>query len=444
MLPVFAYADWVKPAGGSGLSILKGTYTDGYLCKYTATGTLLDCNVNPSTYQTAISFGTGVETALGIAPNTSGGFLTTGNAAVTLSPLTGYTIGSGGDTVGATDTILVAIQKLAGNYNASFPACTAGSGDCAINVTPNSAALACASGYACFGTGATGVLPYFKTAGGTTYQLSTLDGTETLTNKTITAPLATLARVDGHAALNLTAAQVSGTVIRNTGQALADVNHNLPQAAEGYNFIAYVGTTLAATNYWRFTADSSPQDYICLDGTCGKTYVSVDTPTMGDTLTCYTEQMSGTGLKNEADLGIGTSSDTSVKNTVAVEFDIAGTGYSKAIAETAPGNDTIPQNKYGAVAFEIGADGTIDAIEASANATGYDSAVLAIAGIPAVAASHTRLGTVTAMSTDAGGFVFGTTALNAANTTVAYTDATVYTPSFGWVCITGKGTWTTD
>jgi len=253
-----------------------------------------------------------------------------------------------------------------------------------------------------------------------------------------------LIRVDGHTALSpATAAQVTGTVIRNTGQALADVNHTLPQAAAGYNFVAFVGTTLAATNYWRFTADASPQDYMCLDGTCGKTYVSVDTPTMGDTLTCYTEQISGTGIKNEADLGIGTSANTSVKNTVAVEFDIAGTGYSKAIAETAPGNDVIPQSKYGAVGFEIGADGTIDAIEASDNATGYDSAALAIAGIPAFAASHTRLGTVTATKSD-GNFTFGTTALSAANSTVAYTDATVYTPSYGWICITGKGTWSTD
>jgi hypothetical protein len=296
--------------------------------------------------------------------------------------------------------------------------------------------------------------PFFVPAGPTqarTYTFADADmtivgttDTQTLTNKTLTAPITTLARVDGHTGLSLSAAQVSGTVIRNTGQALADVNHTLPQAAEGYSFIAFVGTTLAATNYWRFTADNSPQDYMCLDGTCGKTYVSVDTPTMGDTLTCYTEQISGTGLKNEADLGIGTSAATAVKNTVAVEFDIAGTGYSKAIAETAPGNDTIPQNKYGAVGFEIGADGTIDAIEATDNATGYDSAALAIAGIPAVAAAHTRLGTVTAMSTEAGGFVFGTTELSAANTTVAYTDAAVYTPSYGWICITGKGTWSTD
>jgi hypothetical protein len=286
--------------------------------------------------------------------------------------------------------------------------------------------------------------PYVQT--GSWITPATVTGAETLTNKTLTAPITTLPRVNGSTALSLTAAQVSGTVIRNTGQALAAVNHGLPAAAAGYNFIATVGTTLAATNYWRFTADTSgtPDDFMCLDGTCGKTYVSVDTPTMGDTLTCWTDQVSSTGLKNEADLGIGTSANTAVKNTVAVEFDIAGTGYSKAIAETAPGNDTVPQNLYGAVAFDIGANGTIDAVEASANATGYASGALAIAGIPAVEAAHTRLGTVTAISTEAGGFVFGTTALNAANTTVVYTDAAVYTPPFSWICITGKGTWTTN
>ena len=274
------------------------------------------------------------------------------------------------------------------------------------------------------------------------------DEAQTLTGpKTLVAPLSTLPRVDGSAAISpLSAAQVSGTVIRNTGQALTDVNHTLPQAAAGYNFIAFVGTTLAATNYWRFTADASPQDYMCLDGTCGKTYVSVDTPTMGDTLTCYTEQMSSTGLKNEADLAIGTSAATAVKNTAAIEFDIAGTGYSKAIAETAPGNDVIPQGKFGAVGFEIGVDGTIHAMEAADNATGYDTAALALAAAQAVAltdANHTRIGYVTASKSD-GDFTFGTTELGAANTTVAYTDVAVYTPPFGWVCIIGKGTWITD
>lgn len=35
------------------LDLLKGTYTNGYLCTYTTTGTLLDCNTNPASFQTA-------------------------------------------------------------------------------------------------------------------------------------------------------------------------------------------------------------------------------------------------------------------------------------------------------------------------------------------------------------------------------------------------------
>jgi hypothetical protein len=272
-----------------------------------------------------------------------------------------------------------------------------------------------------------------------TSTLSSLAGTETLTNKTITAPYITLPVVDGHTGLSLSAAQVSGTIISNAGQALADVNHTLPAAASGYNFIGFVGTALAATNYYRFTAATAAT--MCLDGTCGKAYVTIDTPTQGATVACYTAQVSSTGLKNEGDLAIGT--DTTAVLTAALEFDIAGTGYAKASAETEPGNDVIPQGKYGAVALDIGADGTIDAVEATDNATGYDSSALALAGLPAVAASHIRIGTVTATKSD-GDFTFATTALNAANTTVAYADTAVYTLPYNWICTTGSGTWVTD
>lgn len=112
-------------------------------------------------------------------------------------------------------------------------------------------------------------------------------------------------------------------------------------------------------------------------------------------------------------------------SSIAFTYTVNGTVYSKAAvsAGTAPGNDVVPQNKYGAVAFDIGSDGTIDAIEAADNATGYASAALAIADIAAVAADHVRMGTVTAIKTD-GAFTFGTTALNAANSTVAYTSTT--------------------
>lgn len=121
-------------------------------------------------------------------------------------------------------------------------------------------------------------------------------------------------------------------------------------------------------------------------------------------------------------LAIG-STPTAV-STALFHYFIGGKHYIKAAvaAGTAPGNDVIPQSTYGAVAFDIGADGTIDAVEATANATGYASAVLAVAGLPAAATAHARIGWVTATKSD-GAFTFGTTQLDAANTTVAYTDA---------------------
>lgn len=126
-----------------------------------------------------------------------------------------------------------------------------------------------------------------------------------------------------------------------------------------------------------------------------------------------------------SDPGLGIGSTPTAVATAEVFYTINGVLYRKdaVAAGTAPGNDVIPQSTYGAVALDIGADGTIDAIEAADNATGYGSAALAIEGLAAVAADHVRLGTVTATKSD-GAFTFGTTNLNAANSTVAYTDAT--------------------
>ena len=122
-------------------------------------------------------------------------------------------------------------------------------------------------------------------------------------------------------------------------------------------------------------------------------------------------------------LAIG--STTTNVYTGTFNFVINGVSYAttEVAAGTAPGNDVIPQNKYGAVALDIGANDTIDAIEASGNAAGtYTTAALAIAGVAAAGSDHVRLGYVTASKSD-GTFTFGAggTALNAANTTVAYT-----------------------
>lgn len=128
------------------------------------------------------------------------------------------------------------------------------------------------------------------------------------------------------------------------------------------------------------------------------------------------------GMLTSAVLGIG-STPTAVASALFM-YTVSGVVYTKAAvaAGTAPGNDVIPTGTFGAVAFDIGADGTIDAIEATDNATGYASAVLAVAGLPAAGAGHVRIGYVTASKSD-GAFTFGTTELNAANTTVAYTSS---------------------
>jgi len=128
------------------------------------------------------------------------------------------------------------------------------------------------------------------------------------------------------------------------------------------------------------------------------------------------------GVLTNPALAIG-STTTNVA-TGAFDYIIGGTVYSKAAVAvgTAPGNDIIPTGKYGAVALDIGTDGTIDVIEAANNASGYYTASEAVAGLAAPAANHIRIGTVTATKSD-GSFTFGTTALNAANTTVAYTNS---------------------
>lgn len=120
-------------------------------------------------------------------------------------------------------------------------------------------------------------------------------------------------------------------------------------------------------------------------------------------------------------LAIGSNKDD-VANA-AFDYNIGGVRYTRAAITTgtAPGDDVIPEDTFGAVAFDIDATGTITVAEATANATGYVSATEAIAGIPAVASSKARMGTVTASGAEAA-FTFGTTLLDAADTTVAYTD----------------------
>lgn len=130
-------------------------------------------------------------------------------------------------------------------------------------------------------------------------------------------------------------------------------------------------------------------------------------------------------------LAIG-STPENVAN-VAFDYIIGGVRYSKAAvaAGTAPGDDVVPVDLYGAVALDIDAAGTITVAEAADNVTGYATAALALAGIPAVAASKARMGTVSVIRATAGAFTFGTTSLADGDTTVVYTDGQTSAQAIG-------------
>lgn len=113
---------------------------------------------------------------------------------------------------------------------------------------------------------------------GLTWSGSALSVTGTASSKIL--------EVAGHAAIGLSAAQVSSTIIYNTGQAAANIQLTLPAAAAGYSFIATVGTTQAA-NTWKFTAAAN--DKIYLDGVAGTDNQSaIVTPAIGNFITCLT------------------------------------------------------------------------------------------------------------------------------------------------------------
>lgn len=269
-----------------------------------------------------------------------------------------------------------------------------------------------------------------------------ISGTQTLTNKTLTTPTITNPEVDAHVTADWTAipANVSNTMIHNCGQAGVAATLTLPTAAAGYAFVATVCEP-SLTGTWKFLCSGT--DHMTVDEVKGKHYVErLTTKVQGDSVTCWTAKQANDGVSSSATLAIATAADD-VKNE-AFKFVIAGVGYDKAAVDgTALTGANIPQGKYGGWAFQIGADGTIDVVESADNATGYDSSALAIAAIPAVAASHVRLGTITASKSDAV-FIPATTELNAANVTAAIASTAVHTFGYGWNCKSGKTAWTTD
>ena len=89
--------------------------------------------------------------------------------------------------------------------------------------------------------------------------------------------------MDGSSSANLTAIQLSGTVLGNPTQS-GNVTHILPAIESGLQFDTILGLTAA----FYFRLDPNANDSIYLDGvscTDGK-YIGLTTVTVGDAISC--------------------------------------------------------------------------------------------------------------------------------------------------------------
>lgn len=126
----------------------------------------------------------------------------------------------------------------------------------------------------------------------------------------------------------------------------------------------------------------------------------------------------GNYVNTAAGLAIGTTT-TKVKTANAIEYTIDGIRYSKAATDdlfTMTGMDTTAANKYNGAFLYLDSAGAASIVAATEGAT--------LAGITwpdPVVADKCCIGYVTVVKSD-GAFTGGTTALNAANVTAAYTD----------------------
>jgi hypothetical protein len=136
--------------------------------------------------------------------------------------------------------------------------------------------------------------------------------------------------------------------------------------------------------------------------------------------------LKGDYLISKPGLVIGSSAATAIKNGSAFDYIINGVQYNAASAETAfAGTEAdLPSAGavYGAWRLIIDAAGTMSIQEAADNATGYATAELALADLPALTADNAAVGTLTVLAADGTAFDPATTELSAANITDAYAD----------------------
>lgn len=229
------------------LSLLAGTYTNGYLCTYTSSGTLLDCNTNPASFQAAGSYLTSANIASSISdsdtthcPDGNSVF----DALALKAPLASPTF---------TGTVGLPTVNFDG-LTASTPLGLDGSKN-VVSLT----GMSFGDSYPVF----------YNVADPTKLMQFDLSGITASTTRTWTVPdVATptfaysSAIIDGSAAVTLTAAQMKAVncEVTNYGQAAADVRITLPAAAFGYSCLFTVAT--AQSNHWGVLAGANDKIYL--------------------------------------------------------------------------------------------------------------------------------------------------------------------------------------
>lgn len=122
-----------------------------------------------------------------------------------------------------------------------------------------------------------------QNAGNVTVTNFTVSGAVNATGATWTGLTPKYTFVDGSSSVNLTAIQLSGTVLGNPTQS-GNVTHVLPAIEAGLQFDTILGLTAA----FYFRLDPNANDSIYLDGvscTDGK-YIGLTTVTVGDAISC--------------------------------------------------------------------------------------------------------------------------------------------------------------
>jgi len=131
--------------------------------------------------------------------------------------------------------------------------------------------------------------------------------TQTLTNKTITAPSMTPQPIACATACSPTAAQLSNALISNYGQAASNIQITGPTVTAGMNFIMIVGTA-QASNYWRYTSTTAN---IYLDGSgTAVTNIIFAAPAIGNSFSCFSFQTGSSTYSLKCTTLAGTSSSS--------------------------------------------------------------------------------------------------------------------------------------